>query len=243
MREFNGTYTKSQFDRFRAYVNDQVQLIDARISHLKAERDRVGNLAFAYDSAGNPTVFTSDPPTTYCGKLFAAYEALGGDVEFDLQVRSTAQPVFRIPGDINTPSQMYSNGEVVGVLGLNDAPSAALTQKIRSWVFEDLHRRRLYLERKIKRAIDYAEQLNSEISELTALKGSVDSEASLAAYLQSVDAMTVDSRYTAITDDSNSPDPHGKFSHAPVAGYTPSAKGATANTYERTLNGLVKPTQ
>lgn len=238
---FNGTFTKSQFERFRTYVLNQMSLIDARIDHLKAERDRVGNIAFAFDASGVPTAFTSDPPTTYCGKLFAAYEVLGGDVEFELQVRSTNQPVFRITGDINTPPQMYSNGEIVGVLGLNDAPSADLVQKIRSGFQESIQRRRDYLERKIRRAIDYAEQLDQEISQLTALKGSVDSEGSMTAYLSSLDAMTTDARYMAITDDTNQPDPHGKYSHAPVAGYTPSSKSAPATTYERTLDGLVKP--
>lgn len=239
--QFNGTFTKSQFARFRAYVENQLPLIDSRIAHLQAERDRIGNLAFAFDSAGNPTSFTSDIPETYCGKLFAAYEALGGDAEFDLQVRSASQPVFLVAGDVNNPAQLMSNGEVVGVLGLGDAYSATVVQNIRRFVGEDLQRRREYLERKIRRALDYVDQLNLEISQLTALKGSVDSPESMAAYFAIIDSLTTDPRYMAITDDSGSPDPHGKFAKAPVAGYVPGPKGATANTYERTPDGLVKP--
>ena len=238
---FNGTFTKSQFTRFRAYVENQLPMIDARIAHLEAERDRIGNLAFAYDSAGNPTSFVNDIPETYCGKLFAAYEALGGDAEFDLQVRSASQPVFLMTGDVNTPAQLMSNGEVVGVLGLSDAPSATLMQKIRRFVGEDLQRRREYLERKIRRALDYVDQLNLEISQLTALKGSVDSPESMAAYFSQLDTLTTDPRYMAITDDTANPDPHGKFAKAPVAGYVPGPKGATPNTYQRTPDGLVKP--
>jgi hypothetical protein len=238
---FNGTFTKSQFTRFRAYVENQLPQIDARIAHLQAERDRIGNLAFAFDSAGNPTSFTSDIPETYCGKLFAAYEALGGDAEFDLQVRQSSQPVFLMTGDVNNPAQLMSNGEVVGVLGLSDAQSATIVQKIRRFVGEDLQRRREYLERKIRRALDYVDQLNLEINQLTALKGSTASPESMERYLAQIDTLTTDPRYMAITDDTGSPDPHGKFAKAPVAGYVPGPKGATANTYERTPDGLVKP--
>jgi hypothetical protein len=238
---FGGTLTATQFARFKTYVRNQVQLIDARIDHLKAERDRIGNLAFAYDSGGLPTAFANDPPMTYCGKLFGAYEALGGDVEFDLQVRSVSQPVFLLKGDETRPAQMMSNGEVLGVAGLSDAESALYMQKIRGWLGGDLQRRRESLERKIRRAIDYAEQLDAEINELELLKASADTDGSLEFYIKQMDALANDRRYMAITNDTDNPDPHGKFAHAPVAGYMPGPKGTAATTYERTLDGLVKP--
>jgi len=240
--DFQGTFTASQFARFKTYVQNQVQLIDARIAHLKAERARVGDLAFAYDSGGAPTGLENDPPDTYCGRLFGAYEALGGDAEFDLQVRSTSQPVFRLAGDETQAAQLMSNGEVLSVLGLSDAESSLAMQSLRGWVSEDLQRRRNSLERKIRRALDYAEQLDAEISTLERMKGSVDTNGSLAFLLNSIANLTADGQYTAITQD-NAADPHGKFARAPVAGYMPGPEGAAATTYERTTNGLVKPTE
>lgn len=241
--DIQGTFTTSQLDRVKKYVRDQVQLIDARIVHLQAERARVGDLAFAYDAGGVPTGFANDPPDTYCGKLFGAYEALGGDAEFDLQVRSTTQPVFRLAGDETQAAQLMSNGEVLSVLGLSDAESSILMQKLRGWVSEDLHRRRDALERKIRRALDYAEQLDSEITQLTQLKASASTEGSVEFFISNLDSLAADKQYTAITDDSAQPDPHGKFARAPVAAYMPGPDGATATTYERTTNnGLVKPT-
>ena len=239
---FQGTFTASQFARFKTYVQNQAQLIDARIAHLDAERARIGDLVFAFDSGGAPTAMADDPPDTYCGRLFGAYEALGGDAEFDLQVRSTSQPVFRIAGDETQAAQLMSNGEVLSVLGLSDAESSLAMQSLRSWVSDDLQRRRDSLERKIRRAVDYSEQLSAEISNLKLMKGSVDVRGSLAFLLSSIDTLTADGQYTAITQDNNS-DPHGKFARAPVAGYTPGGggKGASATTYERTTNGLVKP--
>jgi hypothetical protein len=240
---FHGTFSKSQFDRFAIYVREQVQLIDARIEHLTAELNRVGDLAFAYDSGGIPTGFANDPPLTYCGKLFGAYEALGGDVEFDLQVRSTNQPVFQLAGDETQAAQLMSNGEVIPVLGLSDAESSILMQKLRSWVADDLQYRREALERKMRRAIDYAEQLKAEISELKTIKESVTTDGSMEFLINSVNSLSADRRYMAITNDEGTPDPHGKFAKAPVAAYMPGGggKGATATTYERTLDGLVKP--
>lgn len=241
--DFQGTFTASQFARFRDYVREQIQLVSDRIAHLQAERARVGDLSFAYDSGGLPTAFTNDPPTTYVGKLFAAYEALGGDVEFDLQIRQTKQPVFRLAGDETKPAQLMSNGEVISSPVLGDAESSIIMQKMRSWVSQDLHRRRDALERKIRRAIDYAEQLDTEIAQLKLVLGSADQEDSLEFLISNINTLTADPRFMAITDDANSPDPHGKFSRAPIAGYTPGGQGASSTSYERTLNGFVKPTQ
>jgi len=235
--EFNGTLTVSQLERWKTYVRNQLSLVDARIAHLEAERDRLGSLSFAFDSGGSPISLTEDAPTTYIGKLYAAYAVLGGDAEFDLQVRSTSQPVFRNEGDETQDSQTMSNGEVIGVKGLSDEESAVLMQDARSWVREDLQRRRDYLERKIRRSMDYGEQLTAEISELRTIKGSAQVENSLEFILQALDQLASDQRYFAITDDSANPDPHGKLAKAPVAAY----QGATPTSTQKTYNGIVRP--
>ncbi len=239
---FNGTFTVSQFKRFEEYVLGQLEQIDARIAHLKAERDRIGSLAFAYDNGGNPTHITNDHQATYLGRLFGAYEALGGNVEFDLQVRSAAQPIFRIPGDATKPAQLLSNGEVISHQGLGDAESALTMQAMRGWVEQDLFRRRVSIERKIRRAVDYSEQLTAEISELETLKGDEKDEGSLRYYIGVIEGLKTDRHYMAITNDDGQ-DPHGRFAKAPVAAYAPGPKGASAVSYERTPDGLVKPTK
>jgi hypothetical protein len=241
--EWGGTFTRSQFESFRSYVSEQFHLIDARIKHLKAERARIGDLAFAFDAAGLPLQVDNDPPTTYVGKLFGAYEALGGNAQFDLQFRSGSQPVFRIAGDASRAAQLLSNGEAIRDHGLGDAESAVTVQALRGWVSADLARRRDYLERKIRHALDYSEQLGTEINELQLLKGAPEQEGSLAYYMAIIDSLAVNRNYMAITDDTASPDPHGKFAKAPVAAFMPGPKGATAVAYQRTLDGLVKPTQ
>lgn len=240
---FNGTFTVSQFKRFKAYLLDQVEQIDQRVAHLEAERERIGSLAFAFDESGNPVHITSDHQTTYLGRLYGAYEALGGNSEFDLQIRSASQPVFRLPGDVTRAAQLLSNGEVIAAGGLGDAESAHVMQALRHWVEQDLFRRRESLERKIKRAVDYAEQLTAEINELKLLKGAPEEEGSLLNYIQTIEELATNRHYMAITDDDATPDPHGRFARAPIATYMPGEKGATSQAYQKTLDGLVKPVQ
>ncbi len=239
-----GTFTGSQFERLAAYARAQVQLIDARIAHLKAEQARVGNLLFAFDAGGVPTGIAHDPPQTYCGKLFGAYEVMGGDALYDLQVRSSAQPVYKLAGDETQEGQLMSNGEVIGTPGLADAESAELIRQARSWMADTLGYRRDALERKIRRMVDYAEQLQEEIDTLTLMKAGVTVDGSLEYTLQGVQSLITDRNYMAASNDSAHPDPHGKLAKAPFASYMPggAGEGADADSYERTLDGPVVPT-
>lgn len=241
--EFLGTFTSSQFARFAAFVRAQTTLVDGRIAHLKAERARIGNLAFAYDSGGVPTGLASDPPSTYCGKLFATYEALGGDAYYDLQVRSTSQPVFRLVGDETKQPQRMSNGEVIGTEGLSDAESAELVRQARDWTYDVLEYRRNALERKVRRAIDYAEQLQAEIAQLTTIKADATVSGALEFILTGVQQLISSRNYMAASNDAAKADPHGKLAYAPFAAYMPGGggQGAVAEDFERTLDGPVVP--
>lgn len=245
--DFNGTFTASQFARFDIYLRNQVALIDERILHLEAEKDRIGNLSFGFDSEGVPTEVSSGtkgnpPPPTYIGKLFGSYETLGGDAEFDLQVRSTGQAVYRLTGDETQTPQRMSNGEVIGTSGLSDAETTDRVQQLRSWVQDDLDRRKNFLERKIRRATDYAEQLQLEINELRTIQADITVNGALEFLLQSVKTFIADPNYLAATNDSGKADPHGKRAKAPIAAYTPGGDGLPASeTFSRTSKGPVAP--
>lgn len=240
--EFKGTFTKSQFDRFETYLRAQIQQVDQRVVHLEAERDRMGTLTVNYDDGGVPLSVEGDSNATYCGKLFGVYEALGGDAFFDLQVRATSQPVFRLTADETTQAQLMSNGEVIARRGLSDAESADLVERSKTWIEGDLDYRRGFLERKIRRAIDYAEQLQLEINTLKAIVQDETVDGSLDFLMAGIQTLAADRQYTAVTNDGDqASDPHGKFARAPVAAYMPGGDGAEARDYERTLDGLVKP--
>lgn len=249
--EILGTFTASQFTRYSTWLQAQTGQVQARIQHLQAEIDRIGGLSFAYDQGGVPTHITPSDETTYIGALYQVYEALGGDPEFDLQVRSMAQPVFLTQGTENQLSQLMSNGEVVGTPGLQDANTAELIRQARDWVFDVQFYRRDLLERKIRRAMDYVDQLQAEVTLLQGIMADASTAGSLAFILAGINGLITDRTYVPAQNDANAPDPHGKMAYAPVAAYMPPPPGtdpsdAAANTivtsYERTYDGPVVPT-
>jgi hypothetical protein len=241
--DFLGTFTASQYTRFSTWVQAQTGQITARIQHLQAEVDRLGGLSFAYDSGGIPTFITPSDNTTYIGRLFQCYEALGGDAEFDLQVRTMAQPVFKTTGDPNNPSQLMSNGEVMGTQGLIDAQTAELMRSARDWTYDAQFYRRDLLERKIRRAMDYVDQLNAEVKNLQQIQASVATQGSIGYILSSLNQFVGNRYYLPAQNDTSAPDPHGKMAYAPIASYMPDvAGGSTVTNYERTYDGPAVPT-
>lgn len=242
--EFLGTFTASQFTRFSIWVQAQTAQVAARIQHLQAEQARIGALTFAYDAGGVPTfIQPSDAASTYIGRLFQVYEALGGDAEFDLQTRQMTQPVFKTTGTENRISQTMSNGEVVSAPGLSDAPSAELFRTARDWAYDVQFYRRDLLERKIRRAMDYADQLGAEVNLLQKILLDASQAGSIGYILSGVQQLIANRYYIAAANDSANPDPHGKMAYAPVAAYMPNPQGgSTVIDYERTYDGPQVPT-
>lgn len=236
--DFLGTFNAAQFGRFAAFARGQLALATARLTHLRAERARVGTIIFNYDQGGVPIGYTKDHPNTYLGKLVAAYEVLGGDPMFDLNLRSKAQPLFLMKGSETTNPQMMSNGEIVGMPGLADGASAVIVQQMHGWLDDTLSYRRDYLERKIRRMFDYSDRLQAEISTLQQITQDATVNGSLESLVKQVDDLIADRTYRATTKDM---DPFNKKGQAPLAAYMPGSKGATAEAYERTLDGPVVP--
>jgi hypothetical protein len=241
--EFLGTFTASQFTRFSTWIQAQTAQIPARIQHLQAEQNRIGSLSFAFDAGGAPTFIQPSDATTYIGRLFQAYEALGGDAEFDLQVRAMGQPVFKTTGTENRISQTMSNGEVQSAPGLSDAPSAELFRQARDWAYDVQLYRRDLIERKIRRALDYVDQLQAEITQLQTIMSDASTNGSIAFLVAGVQNLISNRYYIAAANDAGSPDPHGKMAYAPVAAYMPNPDGSsTVIDYERTYDGPKVPT-
>jgi hypothetical protein len=240
--EFLGTFTASMYTRHSVWVQAQVGQVSARIQHLNAEIARIGSLSFAYDSNGVPTQVTPSDSSTYIGRLFQVYEALGGDPEFDLQTRSMNQPVFRNMGSETHMPQTMSNGEVIGTSGLSDAQSAELFRQQRDWAYDVQFYRRDLLERKIRRMMDYVDQLQSEITTLTAIQAQASAQGAIGFIIAGIQQLISDRFYIAAQNDATNPDPHGKLAQAPVAGYMPNPQGgSTITDYERTYDGPMVP--
>lgn len=235
--DFLGSFNKAQFERLKSFASDQRSDVAARLQHLSAEKDRIGTFSLVYDAGGIPTGHTSSA-TSYLGRLISAYEVLGGDIEYDLNVRSRGQPLFLMRTDETAPAQMFSDGSVMGSAGTADASSAILVQSMRSWMSDVLQYRREYLERKIRRMIDYVDQLDLEIAQLNTIMASEQADGSLDYLSSEVEILLNDPTYRAT---SNSGDVHNKRGGAPFASYDPGPEGSTANTFQRGFDGSTVP--
>jgi len=241
--DYLGTFNRSQFDRVVAFARSQTALIDNRISHLEAEIRRVGTLDFAYDSDGVPTGYTTaKPANSYIAKLVGAYEVLGGDALFDLNTRSITQPVFLIKADEASPAQRLSSGEILGQPGMNDANSAERMRQMRSWLDDTLQYRREYLERKIRRALDYSDQLRAEVTMLAGIQLGSDILGSLEHVITKIQDLITDRTYQAVSDDKGT-DAHGRKMTAPLAAYPAGPDRPDAVSDQRTFDGFESATE
>jgi hypothetical protein len=237
--DFKGTFNRSQLERFKAFARAQLSDVSGRLNHLEFEKQRQGSVSFAYDSNGVPTSYSPDPSDSYLGKLLAAYEILGGDPFYDLKVRSRKQPVFVIRADETSPPRLMSSGEVVGTLGLADSASAYYMDQARGWVDDAIYYRRESLERKIRRTLDYVEQLEIEQEALTTISSGPDVEGSLEQLFTAIQQLMDDPSYRAAYDDKGA-DPQGQLTTAPLAAYSP-GPNREATDYGRGPDGAFKP--
>ena len=238
--DFLGTWNKSQMDRAFAFVRSQLPLVKARIEHLTAEQIRIGSIMFRYDDHGAAIGCKADSNTSYMGKLFRAYQALGGDPFIDMNLRLESQAIFLTSGTEQSVPQLMSNGEVVGAPGLADSPSAETMRQVLAWVNTTLWYRRENLERKIRRALDYREQLSHEVTLLQTIQAEATVESSLEwAYTTLMDLIT-DGMYRAVTDDHGG-DILAKQTMAPFSSYDqgPDSVPGGATTTQRQDGGLV----
>lgn len=237
--DWKGTFNRSQYERFKAFAQAQLASVAERTAHLDAEIRRVGLLQFAYDANGVPVSYSVDPSDSYLGRLMAVYEILGGDAFFDLKVRSTSQPVFILRGSESQPAQLMSTGEAFGPPGLGDRYSAGYMGKARAWVDDTIRTRREALERKIRRLLDYVDQLEEERQQLQTITAGSETEDSLAYIWTTLEQLFNDPTYRAVYDDQGS-DPQGQLTSAPLAAYNP-GPDRVVNSYGRSPDGAFKP--
>ncbi len=236
--DFAGTFNRSQFDRFVAFVQSQKSYIPDRLGHLYSEQRRIGSISFAYDADGVPTGYaTAKPPDSYLAKLMSAYETLGGDPFFDLNVRNSTQPVFLVKADEAVAPQRFSNGEIYRQPGLGDAYTSEIIRQMRGWLEDSLHYRRAYLERKIRRALDYLDQLQAEIDLLNVVQGSAEAKGSIDWGLDQITDAMNDKTYRAVYDDQGA-DAHGKKTTAPLAAYPSGPERTETDSDQRGYDGF-----
>lgn len=240
-----GTYNRSQLTRFLQYCRAQLPYIEGRILHLEAESERIGQILMALDAGGNPLGYTATPPGCVLDRLYRSYRAQGGRGLYDLQVRSLTQPVYLQPGDETTAPQVFNNGEVMGRGYSLDAESGATMNQARAWV-EAPMARLSWLERQIRRHLDYRDQLVAEATLLRVISAPASTEGSLEDLAAKLGELISDPLYRAVYDDLGK-DPYGRMVNAPFAAYDTTGEAGEVRgpqeEYVKTSKGVVVPGQ
>ena len=172
---FFGTFTTAQFQDLVDFAKIQEKDVSERIRWLSSELLKVGVFNTVYDEEGRvPVVFTCSPPSSYGAKLLQAYKILGGVPEHDMLLRTSDQPVFLKKGtnvDPGNPdsgySREFSNGRLLRGTQRFDRDVGLKVERLKKWQIESVKHKREHLEFKIKRALDYSDQLQIESNLLT----------------------------------------------------------------------------
>jgi len=148
-----------------------------RKSWLQRELRRVGVFTTSYDGA-KPVRFSA---TGYAGKLLQAYRILGGVPEHTMLLRTRDKPVFKtqaqgvtVQKDATTSggfSDVYSNGRRERGTQRFDRDIGIQIENLKRWQLESVKFKRERLEYKIKRALDYSDQIQQEIALIDKLLG------------------------------------------------------------------------
>lgn len=168
---FFGVFSTGQWESFKAFARIQRLDLEVRKSYLQKKQSMVGIFTTVYDGH-NPVSFSANPGS-YAAKLLEAYRILGGFPERDMLLRTVDQPVFLTRGtnfavDKNATltggfSDVYSNGRRYRGDQRFDRDLGLKVDKIKHWQLDAIKAKRERLEYKIKRALDYSDQIRNEI--------------------------------------------------------------------------------
>lgn len=168
---FYGTFTRAQWYDFRDFAMVQRSELEARKRWVDAELSRTGQVQCAYFDDGTPESFSASSKS-YIGKLLLAYRMLGGVPENDMLLRTRDQVVFLKQGVDENDTPGYSNGRRYRGGQRFDRTLGLTVEAMKKWQIEAVKAKREHLEFKIKRAMDYADQLEQESVMLAGLIGS-----------------------------------------------------------------------
>ena len=171
---------------------------------------RIGVFNTEYDeSTGYPSSFSVAPDNSYAAKLMLAYKILGGFPEKEMLLKTRNIPVFKLTGtpltnsgdnpDAGT-STIFSNGRRERSGQRFDRDTGVQVSKLKAWQLEVIKRKRESLEFKIKKALDYSDQIQEEILQLVTM--ATNDERSLSSLFVNVRVLMFAPGRQTVLDDS-----------------------------------------
>jgi hypothetical protein len=176
---FFGTFTTGQWEYFKAFSQIQVKELRLRKRWLEKERLKIGVFVTEYDGP-RPVSFVVSAKS-YAAKLLEAYRILGGFPEKDMLLRTRDQPVYKSSGPaisisndgtvVGGFSDVYTDGRRERGNQRYDRDLGLKVEKFKQWQLESIKFKRERIEFKIKRALDYSDELQKEIDFIDKLLG------------------------------------------------------------------------
>jgi hypothetical protein len=178
---FFGVCSSGQWLVFKAFALVQKVELQLRRMWLQKEISKIGTFVTTYGDDFMPQEFIATPHNSYAAKLMEAYKILGGVPERDMLLRTLDQPVFLTSGvgisksdDDGVSggySDVFSNGRRFRGGQRFDRDLGLTFDKLKKWQLEAVKHKREHLEYKIKRALDYSDQLQLELNQIEILLG------------------------------------------------------------------------
>jgi hypothetical protein len=161
---FLGTLSSGQFVELSRFLTYQKEDIEDRYWYLNGELRRVGFLTVTFDTeTGYITAFQAGPPTSLLGKLVTAYKLLGGNPLRDLPIRTFTDPIFMNPGSSTKSSKQFSNKREKRSSFHQDSLIGMYMGQLKEWAIGAITYKREDLEFKIKKLVDWSDQLFTEL--------------------------------------------------------------------------------
>ncbi len=170
---FFGTFSTGQFEQLKLFAKTQERELADRRKWLSAQLFRNGLFITNYDEQTMMPVSFTATDGSYSAKLLLAYKSLGGNPEQDFLLRTKENPVYLTRGNNLSTSSMgnptdgysdvFSNGRRIRGSQRFDRDIGIQVDRLKYWQLEVIKRKREHLEFKIKRALDYSDQLQREI--------------------------------------------------------------------------------
>lgn len=166
--DFLGTYTEDEITALLVFAETQLQDVDGRLAHLRANVERVGYISMVRNDENNVIDYFISPSGSLLDKYVKAYRFYGGDIT-KIPVRSRGQWLFFTKGepDLNQSAE-FQGGKVEGAeydinLHYDDGIEAITTSKVKDWCIPTIQAKREDWEYRIRKAVDLCDQYMEEI--------------------------------------------------------------------------------
>lgn len=165
MYNFLGTFTTDQLEALFQFIEAHREDLRRRTIRNRAEIQRQGWIYYQEDDDGNVTGYEVQPENSTLMKQIKAFEYFGGD-PVELNILDRSEWIYLQKGQIDLDTKFRGGepshgGNYTEATSYDDRTPAIYMERLKR-PFEDTIKRLENIEYRIKRTVDYADQLIEE---------------------------------------------------------------------------------